>query len=38
VFRLIKEDKTVEKSNLVKKPSGVKSILDFNNSKYKSRS
>jgi len=34
----MKEDHNVQKSHLIKKPSGVKSILEFNNSKYKSRS
>jgi hypothetical protein len=38
VFRLLKEDKTIQNSNLIKKPSGVKTILDHNNCKYKSRS
>ena len=37
VFRVMKADKNIEK-NLVKKPSGTKSILDFNNSKYKTKS
>lgn len=34
----MKTDKIVEKSSLVKKPSGVKSILEYNNNKYKTRS
>lgn len=37
VFRVMKADKTIEK-NLVKKPSGQKSILEFNNAKYKTKS
>ena len=38
VYRLMKTEKTVEKSKLVKKPAGTKSILDYNNNKYKTRS
>jgi len=38
VYRLMKTEKTVEKSKLVKKPSGTKTILDYNNNKYKTRS
>jgi hypothetical protein len=37
VFRVMKAEKIIEK-NLVKKPSGQKSILEFNNSKYKTKS
>ena len=38
VYRLMKTEKTVEKSKLVKKPAGTKTILDYNNNKYKTRS
>lgn len=37
VFRVMKTDKLVDKT-LVKKPSGVKTILEYNNNKYKTRS
>jgi hypothetical protein len=38
VHRVLNEDKIVYKSKLIKKPAGVRSLLDFNNSKYKTRS
>ena len=38
VYRLMKTEKIVQKSNLVKKPAGTKSILEYNNNKYKTRS
>lgn len=34
----MKTEKLVQKSSMVKKPSGVKSILEYNNNKYKTRS
>ena len=34
----MKEDKTVQKSNILPKPVGVKTILDYNNNKYKNKS
>jgi|TARA_B110000305_G_C19035387_1_gene445709 hypothetical protein len=34
----MREDKTIEKSHLVKKPAGKKTILNYNNNKYKTRS
>jgi hypothetical protein len=37
VFRVMKSERIIEK-NLIKKPSGQRSILDFNNSKYKTKS
>lgn len=38
VYRLMKVEKTVSKSNMIKKPSGTKTILEYNNNKYKTRS
>ena len=38
VFRVMREDHVIGKSNLVKKPAGKKSILNYNNNKYKTRS
>ena len=38
VFRVMKADTIVKKSKLVHKPSGEKSILEYNNYKYKTRS
>ena len=38
VYRLMQTDKVVAKSKLVKKPAGVKSHLEYNNNKYKTRS
>ena len=38
VYRVMKTERIVDKSKLVKKPSGKKSILDYNNNKYKTRS
>ena len=37
VYRYMKTEKIVDKA-LVKKPSGVKTILEYNNNKYKTRS
>lgn len=34
----MKTERVVDKSKLVKKPSGKKSILEYNNNKYKTRS
>jgi hypothetical protein len=38
VYRLMKVEKTISKSNMVKKPAGTKTILEYNNNKYKTRS
>ena len=38
VFRVMNEDKIVFKSNLLHKPAGVRSNLEYNNNKYKTRS
>ena len=38
VYRLMKTERIVEKSKMGKKPAGQKSILDYNNNKYKTRS
>lgn len=38
VFRVMRTDTIVKKSKLVHKPSGEKSILEYNNNKYKTRS
>jgi hypothetical protein len=38
VYRYLKTENAVEHSALTKKPSGVKSLLEFNNCKYKPRS
>lgn len=38
VFRVNRDDKIVQKSNILKKPAGVRSILEYNNNKYKTRS
>lgn len=38
VYRVMKVDTIVKKSKLVHKPSGEKSIIEYNNNKYKTRS
>ena len=38
VYRVLRDDQTVQKSSLVHKTSGQRTILDHNNAKYKSRS
>lgn len=38
MFRLLKEDKNIKNSNLVKKPAGKMSLIEYNNCKYKKRS
>ena len=38
VFRTMRDDKTVEKSNLIPKPAGMRTLLEYNNNKYKTRS
>lgn len=38
VYRLMQTDNLIKKSHLVKKPHGVKTHLEYNNNKYKTRS
>ena len=38
VFRLLNEDSTIYKSDLIKKPAGVRTLLEYNNNKFKTRS
>ena len=38
VFRVNRDDKVVQKSNIIKKAAGVRSLLEYNNNKYKTRS
>jgi hypothetical protein len=38
VFRLMKTDKIIQKSDLVKKTAGERSLLEYNNNKYKTKS
>jgi hypothetical protein len=38
VYRVMKTENSIQKSNLVKKPAGSKSLLEFQNCKYKPRS
>ena len=38
VFRVNKDDRSIAKSNLIRKPAGERTLLDYNNAKYKTRS
>lgn len=38
VFRITATEETLKKSHLIPKPAGQRTLLDFNNSKYKTRS
>ena len=38
VYRVMKTERHILKSNIIKKPAGSKSIVDFSNNKYKPRS
>ena len=38
VYRVMKTDKIVKKSKLTKKEAGQKTLLHYNNNKYKTRS
>lgn len=35
---MTKDDRQIAKSNLIKKPAGERSLLEYNNAKYKTRS